>query len=74
MGLDLLHGVVVVNVLAAVGAFVEFEIGDRVGLAFITAAPISSNPLDPLAAAGGASSDFDEGFSHALYGSLCDVK
>jgi len=73
MGLDLLHGVVVKEPFATIRTFVEFQIRNRVGLPLECVSPISPDPLDSAAAAGGASSDFDEWFSHALFGPLRGV-
>jgi len=70
MGLDLAHGVAVIDALAAVGALVEFEIGDHVWLAVIAVPPISPDPLDAAAAASGTSPNLDEWLSHALEGPL----
>ena len=70
MGFDLAHGVAIVDALAAIRAFVEFEIGNRIRLPFEATGPISPDPLNSAAAAGGTSSNSNERLAHALEGPL----
>ena len=57
VGLNLAHGVAVVEVLAAVGAEVELEVGDDVGAALEGAPEVLSHAADSGAVAGGTMSD-----------------
>jgi len=58
MRLDFAHGVAVKEPLTAVRAFVKFQIGDHVALAFKFAREVAAHSFEFIAAAGGAFRDF----------------
>jgi hypothetical protein len=51
MGLDLPHGMMIVNFLMAIHTFIKFKGGNRVGFSLIFAPPIAPHFPDIAAAA-----------------------